>query len=56
MSKLVTVIMYILWTVSLVGLLVITFTNFQYPDLNALVIIVLFFTALNTAMAVNKKD
>ena len=55
MSKLVTVIMYVLWAVSLIGLLMITFTNFQYPDLDALVIIVFFFTALNTAITVKKK-
>ncbi len=55
MKKLITIVMYLLWTISLIGLLVITFTNFKYPDLNSLVIIVFFFTAVNTAMTVGKK-
>lgn len=55
MEKLLTIFMYVLWAVSLLGLLVITFTSFKYMDLNVIVGILFFFTILNTFIAVNKK-
>ena len=55
MRKLFTVILYILWTISLIGILVVTFTNFQYEDLNTLIGVILFFTLLNTFFYIKTK-
>ena len=55
MNKFVTFVMYILWTISLVGILTITFTNFQHMDLNIIVGVLFFFTLLNTFFTVKKK-
>ncbi len=55
MNKIFTLILYILWTVSLIGLLIITFSNFQYTDLNTIVIILFIFTIINTFFAVKRK-
>jgi len=46
--KITILLLYVLWVLSLAGILVITFTNFQYEDLNTIVAILFFFTALNT--------
>jgi len=55
MEKFLRVMMYVLWTFSLAGILVITFNNFQYMDLNIIVGILFFFTLLNTFFTLNKK-
>jgi len=46
--KITILLLYVLWVLSLAGILVITFTNFKYEDLNTIVAILFFFTALNT--------
>ena len=45
--------MYVMWTVTLVLILVATFTNFAYLDLNVLAIVFLGFTAVNTFFVVS---
>ena len=55
MNKFLTVVMYIFWIASLIGILVITFTGFQYMDLNMMVGILLLFTILNTFFTVYQK-
>ncbi len=55
MYKILTAIMYVLWTFSLIGILVITFTNFQYLDLNVIVTVLFLFTLINTAFTINSK-
>ncbi len=53
-DKLLGIGMYFLWTLSLIGVLVITFTTFQYPDLNFIVSVFFFFTILNTFFRTQK--
>ena len=48
MSKFMTIIMYILWIVSLIGILVITFTGFKYTDLNLIVAVIFSLTVINS--------
>ncbi len=55
MERLITAIMYILWCMSLIGLLVITFTSFRYEDLNLIVVILVLFTILNTFLVLKKR-
>ncbi len=55
MDKLVAVMLYILWTLTLVGILVITFTSFQYLDLNIIVLLLAIFTLINTYFSLRKK-
>ena len=49
-----TVVLGFLWLIFAVGLVVVTFTNFEHIDLNVLVLIVFFFAAINTFLKVNK--
>ena len=55
MNQLFTIIMYILWIISLIGLLVITFTNFQYLDLNVIVVILFALTLINSFFTLRRK-
>lgn len=55
MDKLLTGTMYFLWTLSLIGILIITFTNFQYSDLNAIVAFLFFLAILNTFFTLKKR-
>ncbi|MFA5059256.1 MAG: hypothetical protein WC676_01335 [Candidatus Omnitrophota bacterium] len=55
MNKFFSFVMYALWILSLIGILVITFTNFQYSDLNAIVIILFVFTLANTFFTLKQK-
>ncbi len=50
-----TIILSILWVLFALGLLVTTFTNFQYMDLNILVVVAFFFAAVNTFLKLGKK-
>ena len=47
MGKIRTVIMYVLWTLTIICVLATTFTNFQYFDLNVIAIALLLFALLN---------
>ena len=55
MNKIFTVIMYLLWSLSLIGILIITFTNFQYVDLNTIVLVLFAITLLNTFFEIKKR-
>jgi len=55
MKILVTVMMYLLWVATIIAVLITTFTNFQYEDLNALSIALLVFSLVNTFFVVSKK-
>ena len=54
MNRILTIMMYLLWTFTLLGILIITFTNFQYIDLNVIVAVLLFFTLINSFFSLNK--
>jgi len=54
-NKFFTFIMYVLWTVSLIGILVITFTNFRYADLNIIVGVLFLFTVVNSLITMKTK-
>ncbi len=55
MSGFVNIMLYALWTITLVGVLVTVFTNFQYPDFNFLVFVFGLFAIINTFFVINKK-
>ena len=55
MDKLFTIVMYTLWTITLIGILVITFTNFKYFDLNIIVAFLTVITFANTFFTLKKK-
>lgn len=48
MNKFSVMFMYLLWTVTIVFILLTTFTNYQYLDLNVLAIFLLIFASLNS--------
>ncbi|MDP8266974.1 MAG: hypothetical protein P9M07_08580 [Candidatus Aceula meridiana] len=54
MGRFVTLIMYSLWTLTVIGVLVITFQGFQYPDLNILVGILLVLTVINSYFSIKE--
>jgi len=54
MDKFFTLIMYVLWMATLVGLVIITFTNFQYIDLNVIVCVLAIFTGVNTIITIKR--
>ena len=58
MSKLITFVMYSLWTATIVVVLATTFTNFQYLDLNVIAGVLFMFALLNSYFMVvgNKKN
>ena len=49
-----TIIMYILWILSIIGLLVITFSKFQFVDLNVIVGVLVFFTLVNSFLTITR--
>jgi hypothetical protein len=54
MDKFFAFIMYVLWMATLVGLVIITFTNFQYIDLNVIVCVLTIFTGINTIITIKR--
>lgn len=54
MDKFFTMVMYVLWMATLCGIVIITFTNFQYADLNTIVCLLFVFTVFNTVITVKK--
>ncbi|HOD11969.1 MAG TPA: hypothetical protein PLO93_00980 [Candidatus Omnitrophota bacterium] len=55
MNKLIMIMMYALWTLTLIGILVVTFTSFQYPDLNIVVLLLAVFALINTYFSLKHK-
>lgn len=56
MEKFLIVVMYMLWVASLIGILVITFSGFQYMDLNLFVGILFLFTVINTFLTLQRQS
>jgi len=54
-EKIFTIFLYLLWTLTIIGILIVTFTNFQYEDLNLIAALLLVFTLINSYFAVSKK-
>lgn len=55
MERFLSIVMYVLWTATIVAILSATFTNFQYEDLNVLAGVLLFFAILNSIFVTIKK-
>ncbi|MDD3374290.1 MAG: hypothetical protein PHY73_01020 [Candidatus Omnitrophica bacterium] len=55
MSKLIIIMMYALWTITLIGILAITFTSFRYTDLNIIVLVLATLTLINTYITIKTK-
>jgi len=55
MGKFIIITMYVLWAVSLIGVLVATFTNFKYSDVNIIVGVLFIFTLANTFFTIKEK-
>jgi len=55
MNKFIAVMMYVLWILTLIGILVVTFTSFQYPDLNIVVLLLTIFALANTYFSLKHK-
>ncbi|MEW5894730.1 MAG: hypothetical protein AB1650_03065 [Candidatus Omnitrophota bacterium] len=55
MEKLISLLMYPLWVISILVILAATFTNFQYEDLNILAIILFVSACLNSFFIISKK-
>ena len=55
MNKIFTIFMYALWTLTIISVLVTTFTNFQYEDLNLIAGVLLVFALLNSYLAVSSR-
>ncbi len=58
MGKIVTIMMYLLWILTIIVGLIAVFTDFKYEDVNALALFLVVFTAINVffVMAGRKKD
>lgn len=54
MDKFFTIVMYMMWAVSLAGILVVTFSNFQYLDLNIIVGVFFLLTLVNTLFRIGR--
>jgi len=54
MGKISIVILYVLWFLAIISLLVTTFTNFEYSDLNMIAFALLAFAFVNSFFAMKK--
>jgi hypothetical protein len=48
-------VLYTLWIVSLIGILVITFANFRYPDMNLIVGVLFLFAIFNSIITMKTR-
>jgi hypothetical protein len=55
MEKLISLVMYVLWTVTIIMILAATFTNFQNEDLNIMAVVLLVFSSLNSFFIFSRK-
>ena len=55
MDKMVTMVMYILWTLTLIGVLAVTFTKFEYTDLNFIVGALFVLTIVNSYLVIKER-
>lgn len=56
MDRFMIFVMYALWTLTLIGILIITFTRFQFIDLNVFVGILALVTIINSYFAIKKNQ
>ncbi len=54
-NRLISAVMYALWISAIIAILATTFTNFQYEDLNALAIVLLVFSLVNSFFIIKKR-
>jgi len=50
----ISIVMYILWTFTIIAILAATFTNYQYPDLNLMAGVLLAFAVINSLFAASQ--
>ena len=55
MTLFITIMMYVLWIVSISGIVTLVFTGFQYMDLNIIVFVLVLFTVINSFLDVHKR-
>ena len=55
MEKLISLVMYLLWIITVVMVLAATFTNFQNEDLNIIATVLLIFSSLNSFFILSRK-
>lgn len=55
MNRFLSIVMYLLWIVTIIAILSTTFTNFQYEDLNLLTGVLLFLAVINSIFATGKR-
>lgn len=55
MEKLFSLVMYVLWTATIVAVLSTTFTDFKYEDLNIMAGVLLAFSILNSIFMVQRR-
>ena len=55
MAIFITIMMYVLWTATILAVLITTFTNFRYEDLNLIAIVLLFFSSANSFFLMTRK-
>jgi len=56
MGRLVTVMMYVMWILTIVVGLIAVFTDFKYEDVNAMAIVLIVFTAVNVYFVMAKRE
>ena len=54
MKQFIALIMYIMWTATVIALLATTFTDFKYEDLNSITVVLLIFAVINSILAVKR--
>jgi hypothetical protein len=54
-DRFLSIVMYVLWIVTIIVILSTTFTNFQYEDLNLLAGVLLFLSVINSIFATVKR-
>jgi len=55
MNTLISLVMYLLWLVTVVIVIAATFTNFQNEDLNIFAVVLLIFSSLNSFFILTRK-
>lgn len=55
MEKLIVVVMYLLWVLTIIFILATTFTKFEYIDLNVIALVLFGFALLNTFFNLSRR-
>ncbi len=56
MGRFMNIIMYLLWTLTIIMVLAATFTEFEYTDLNAIAVVLFLFSFLNSFLMITRKN